>query len=49
MEQWLPFELNEEEYRTVILWWQESHPKVIESSLSTESWHDWMQEVLESS
>ena len=47
MERWVPFELSAEEYNSIKLWWQSKYPKTAVDSLSSDSWNDWVQEILE--
>lgn len=47
MESWESFLLSSSEYLELKEWWIAKHPGTEESSLDTECWDDWVQEVLE--
>ncbi len=47
MESWLPFALSAEEYNLIQLWWHSKYPGTVVDSLNSESWNDWVQEILE--
>lgn len=47
MEDWNPFELNEEEYLEVLSWWQEKYPDAVVDDLDSDNWNDWIEEILE--
>ena len=47
MESWNPFELSETEYSVVLSWWQLKYPNAVVDNLNSDSWNDWLQEILE--
>jgi len=47
MDSWIPFELSAEEYNLIQLWWQSKYPGTVVNKLNSESWNDWVQEILE--
>lgn len=46
MSRWRPFTLTISEYEEVKVWWVSSRPGTVESSLNSECWSDWIQEIL---
>lgn len=47
MDRWHPFALTISEYEEVKAWWFASRPGTVESTLGSDCWSDWVQELLE--
>lgn len=46
MKDWIPFELNEENYERIKEWWIGDHPDSKEDYLGMNCWNDWIVEVI---
>jgi hypothetical protein len=46
MTPWEPFSLSPLEYGQIKDWWVTSHDGACEDGLGTDSWQDWVQELL---
>ena len=47
MDNWKPFVLSENEYKTIANWWVSNHPGTVEDDLGQASWDSWALEIVE--